>query len=35
LQTRIATTESVLIVRAGEKLTTFLELEAAICADSQ
>jgi len=33
LQTRIAVTESVsLCVRADEKLTAFLELEAAICA---
>jgi len=30
LQTRTATTESVYVVQAKEKLTTFLELEAAI-----
>jgi hypothetical protein len=30
LQTRIATMESVFVVRADEKLTAFLELESAI-----
>jgi hypothetical protein len=34
LLTRIATTEKRLVVRAGEKLTAFLELEAAIWTHS-
>jgi len=32
LQTHIAATESVSVVRADEKLTAFVELESAICA---
>jgi hypothetical protein len=32
LQTHIATAEGGFVVRADEKLTAFLELEAAICA---
>jgi len=34
LQTRVAATESVFVVRADEKLTAFLELEAAIRKNS-